>query len=229
MAPPASDGETAPASAPQVAALPAAEPTVDEEIHTARDWALATQTAFATSRVDVAEPSRITPQDRIAANDGFHATPAPNAEPEDVPIAPASTAGAATAGSYGIDEDVFYTAQLASFRSAERARAGWQILKDSAGDLLAQSDAHIVRADLGPELGVYYRVRTGSMTDRAAATQFCQDLQTQGLDCMPVEASLQETNETIVEKICDTASTGALCGTDENPRAQDPRPPHIRG
>jgi len=243
------------ATSEQTAALPPAAPTADEEIHTARDWTMAAQTVFATSRVAVAEPSQITSQERTALNDSFHASPTPEAaEPGQTPgqtdeamtaqaepqgelaMVPASTAAesdaaASTSGGYGIDEDTFYTAQLASFRSAERARAGWQILKDSAGELLAQSDAHIVRADLGPELGIYYRVRTGSMADRAAATQFCQDLQAEGLECMPVEASVQETSATLVDKICETGSTDAICTTaaGSGSKSDDPRPPHIRG
>jgi len=185
----------------------------------------------------------------MAVNDSIHAPQTPEASPTaspdamtaranphgDVAMAPASAAPETTSSpsavsdGYGIDEDIFYTAQLASFRTADRARAGWKILKDSAGELLAQSDAHIVRADLGSELGIYYRVRTGAMIDRAAANQFCQDLQAEGLDCMPVEASLQETNETLVEKICETGSNGALCGTAQRSNTEPQRPPHFRG
>jgi hypothetical protein len=74
---------SAPASAPQIAALPetasAAEPATDEAAEIPRDWSLAAQTVFATSRVSVPEPSQITSQERTAANDAFHATPAPGA------------------------------------------------------------------------------------------------------------------------------------------------------
>ncbi len=233
----------------QTAALPAAESAPNEVSGVSRDWSLAAQTVFAESRIAIPEPSQITEQERLAANDAFHATPAPEASPQtpaepktvaqaaphgDLAIAPASTPErtsetTAISEGYPVDEDTFYTAQLASFRTAERAREGWQILKDSAGGLLEQSDAYIVRADLGAELGTYYRVRAGTMTDHAAASQFCQGLQAQGLECIPVEASWQETNETLVDKICQTGSTGALCRTAQRSDAVREAGPHAEG
>lgn len=222
-----------------------------------RDWSLAAQTVFSKSRVAVPEPSQITAQERTAANDAFHATPVPEASSEmssemsaemssepamtvqasphgDLTLAlastPETTAGSAAASDgYPIDEDTFYTAQLASFHTVARARAGWQILRDSAGELLDHSDGYIVRADLGTELGTFYRVRTGMMDDRAAASQFCQDLQAEGLDCMPVEASMQETSETLVGKICQTGSTEVLCRTVQRSELAPRGAPHVKG
>ncbi len=271
------DGEMAnerqfePAAPEQVAALPG--PAVDFEADPAanfdadstvdsaagpstyvssgipRDWSLAAQSVFATSRVSIPEPSQITSQERLAANDAFHATPAPEASSK-MPSGPATTVQATPHGDltlalastpetssetsaasegYPIDEDTFYTAQLASFLTAARARAGWQILKDSAGELLDQSDGYIVRADLGAELGTFYRVRTGMMDDRAAASQFCLGLQAEGLDCMPVEASIEETNETLVEKICQSGSTGVLCQTVQRSELAPKGVPHVKG
>ncbi len=213
------------------------------------DWSLAAQTVFSKSRVAVPEPSKITSQERMAANDAFHATPAPEASSK-MPTEPAMTVQASPQGDltlalastpetasgtsavsdgYPIDEDTFYTAQLASFHTAARARTGWQILRDSAGELLDHSDGYIVRADLGAELGTFYRVRTGMMNDRAAASQFCLDLQTVGLDCMPVEASMQDTSETLVDKICQSASTGVLCRTVQRSELAPRRTPHVKG
>ncbi len=238
-----------PAAPQQTAALPAADPASDEVSGISRDWSLAAQTVFAQSRVAVPEPSQMTPEERAGANDDFHATPAPEASPQiaakptttaqadphvDLAMTPASTPETAakttaTAEAYPVDEDIFYTAQLASFRTAERAREGWQILENSAGGLLEGSDGYIVRADLGAEMGTYYRVRAGTMTDRAAAAQFCQDLQAQGVDCIPVEASWQETNEALVDKICRTGSTAAMCTTQKRSDLEPNLDPHARG
>jgi len=210
------------ADKPMADAAPAADATTDEQSATPRDWSLAAQTVFATSRSTQAETAP---------------APAEVAESEsreDLAIAPASTSDAETQAaaltdSYPIDEGTFYTAQLASFRTAERARAGWQILKESAGDLLGQSDAFIVRADLGAELGIYYRIRAGAMGDQATARQICLDLQAKGVECMPVATSWQETTETLVDKICQTGSTGALCGTADRSDADRAGPPFSRG
>jgi Flp pilus assembly protein TadD len=242
---PTAETQAQPAAPQQTAALPAADPAADDVSGIPRDWSLAAQTVFAQSRVAVPEPSQITVQERAGADDAFHEIPAPEASPQiapkptttahaDLAMTPASTpetaaTTTATAEAYPVDEDTFYTAQLASFRTAERAREGWQILENSAGGLLEGSDAYIVRADLGAEMGTYYRVRAGTMTDRAAAAQFCQDLQAQGVDCMPVEASWQETNEALVDKICRTGSTAAMCTTQKRSDLERNLGPHARG
>ncbi len=152
----------------------------------------------------------------------------------DLTLALASTPESGTETSpiddgYPIDEDTFYTAQLASFLTADRARSGWQILQANAGELLDDSDGYIVRADLGPDVGTFYRVRTGMMEDRAAATQFCLDLKAAGVDCMPVEASVQETSETLVDKICQSDSSAVLCGTAQRSEAAPIGAPNGRG
>ena len=224
---------------------PTPEAAAEEEFESAREWSLAAQTMFAISSVAVPEPSKITAPERAAANDAFHADPAPEAsapetetpvvvaeaapEPEaqpeiraevqeDLALAPASRPedgpGVFLATeTYAIDGDTFYTAQLASFHTAARARTGWEILRESAGELLEHSEGYIVRADLGAEMGTYYRVRTGVMDDQAAASRFCLDLRAEGLDCLPVEASLEDTTETLVEKICQSAAPGVICRT----------------
>lgn len=229
----ASTPETAPEMAAEAASEPAKEAMAEDDSATPRDWSLAAQAVFATSRVGQSETTEEiaeAPAEESSApsetaqgdpRGDLAITPAGSSEPE--------TQSAALADSYPIDEDTFYTAQLASFRTAERARAGWQILKDSAGSLLDQSDAFIVRADLGTEMGTYYRIRAGAMTDQATARQFCLDLQAKGVDCMPVEASWQETSETLVDKICQAGSAGALCGTADRSDADRVGPPFARG
>jgi SPOR domain len=250
---PESKPRSQPQSHPQTAALPAPAPAMDEESATPRDWSLAAETVFATSKVAAPEEPRSASPERadakIASAAPTVAETSPETSPETMPemlaanggdprgdlaITPASTPESPTetasiSDSYPIDADTFYTAQLASFRTAERARAGWQILKESAGDLLGQSDAFIVRADLGGDLGTYYRVRAGTMTDQATAKQFCLNLQAQGVDCMPVEASWQDTNETLVDKICQNGSTGVLCGTADRSDVEPLGPPYARG
>jgi Flp pilus assembly protein TadD len=244
------EADLAAISAPNSAADHTGDPSSYEGSGIPRDWSLAAQAVFAKSGVAVPEPSQITPQERTAANDAFHATPAPEASTQTAAAEPTMTVKATPHGDltlalastpetdadsspiadgYPIDEDTFYTAQLASFLTAERARSGWQILQASAGEILGQSDGFIVRADLGPEVGTFYRVRTGMMEDRAAATQFCLDLKAAGVDCMPVEASIQETSETLVDKVCQSDSPAVLCGTAQRSELAPKGAPHGRG
>lgn len=240
------------------AADPVADPAVElsaasdanEASDAQGDWSGAAQTAFDASSAANDNTASTTANTTAggapaAAETSMTSTEAP-AEPAEtasadssnapggLQIAPASTPAtapqtAAISGGYGIDEDTFYTAQLGSYRTEAHAREGWQVLKDSAGELLADSDAFIVRADLGGDKGIYYRVRAGTLADHAAAKQFCQDLQAQGVDCMPVEASWQTTNETLVDKICESGSSGALCGSAEDSDAARGGPPHAKG
>jgi hypothetical protein len=67
------------------------------------------------------------------------------------------------------------------------------------------------------------------MDDRAAASQFCLGLQAEGLDCMPVEASIEETSETLVEKICQSGSTAVLCQTVQRSELAPKGVPHVKG
>jgi len=242
--------ETAPVTSQQTAALPADTTTGSQQDNgIPRDWSLAAQAIFADSNVTVPEPSTVTPRDRVASNDAFHAEPAPEAsrpslaegpmngqgDPHgDLTIVPASTPEtkpqtAAIPEAYPLAEGEFYTAQLASFRTLARANQAWEILTDSAGELLQDQNGFIVLAELGEELGTYYRIRAGTMQDRAAAQQFCEALQAKGLDCMPVKTSWQETQETLVDKICQSGSADVVCDTTERSGLDLKGVPHTKG
>jgi Flp pilus assembly protein TadD len=133
--------------------------------------------------------------------------------------APQVDSAAAPPVSEMADDDWFYTVQVGSFLSAKRARLGWTILRDAAGETLAELDALIVRADLGIEMGIVYRVRTAPMESKSVAAQLCQRLMDQGIDCWPVQANRKTTAEGLVDKICQEASTGAFCRPSQNSQA----------
>jgi Flp pilus assembly protein TadD len=109
------------------------------------------------------------------------------------------------------DGDSFYTVQLGSYREPEGARNGWDIVADAAGDLLAGLDGVIVRADLGIEQGIVYRVRTEPMADHDTAQQLCSQLQAQGVDCLAIKASHSITDAATVDRICTAESGEARC------------------
>ncbi len=142
----------------------------------------------------------------ISAND----TDVPAYNPHDAlpSLSLASRPEAPSSGHDGVNEsdsdDWFYTVQLGSYRSPGSARTGWDVVTDAAGDLLSGLDAVILRADLGIEQGIVYRVRTEPMADRTAAQQLCSQLQAEGVDCLPIKASRQSTDESMVDRICST-------------------------
>ncbi len=127
--------------------------------------------------------------------------------------AAAQVAGSATAPpvSAMADDDWFYTVQVGSFLSATRARLGWTIVRDAAGETLAELDALIVRADLGIEKGIVYRVRTVPMENESVAAQLCNRLTDQGIDCLLVKANRKGTARGLVDKICQDGSTAEFC------------------
>ena len=79
-----------------------------------------------------------------------------------------------------------YLVQLASFRETAEADKAWRQLAKQHGDLLNEFTARVERADLGAELGVFYRLRVGPFGDEAAASALCDALKSRNLDCLIV-------------------------------------------
>jgi hypothetical protein len=74
---------------------------------------------------------------------------------------------------------------VASYRTPERARRGWDVLRAAHGDVLEGLKPRIARVDLGPDTGVFFRLRAGPLADEAAAWALCQELKHRDLYCAP--------------------------------------------
>lgn len=98
------------------------------------------------------------------------AAPAP-AKPAPAPLRPAI---ARTGG---------FRLQLGSVKTPDAARRTWQRLKEANADLLGNLDGFAMRADLGAK-GVYYRIETAPLADRAVAAQICGELKRRGVGCL---------------------------------------------
>jgi tetratricopeptide (TPR) repeat protein len=113
------------------------------------------------------------PADSAAISGGSAAAPMPtqiaSAEP---PPAATRTTGA-------------YLIQIAAFRDEAIAQVEAQGLKAKAGELLADTQQTIQRADLG-ERGIYYRVQFGPFASKRAANERCTSLKSRGLNCIIV-------------------------------------------
>ncbi len=79
-----------------------------------------------------------------------------------------------------------YSVQFAAYRSPDRAQDGWRQIRASALDLLKDIDPVIRRTDLGPEKGVYFRLRT-KPSSKEAANRLCTALQARGLGCLTIK------------------------------------------
>lgn len=79
-----------------------------------------------------------------------------------------------------------WSVQLTSFRRPENAETHWQEVLVLYPDIFTGLEKRIVRADLGPERGVYYRLRIGPFADKVAADSKCQELTDVGLGCLVI-------------------------------------------
>jgi hypothetical protein len=79
-----------------------------------------------------------------------------------------------------------YVAQVAAFKSQAEAEAGWATFKRNHAATVAGMGPNIVSVDLG-EKGTWYRLRTGSFPDKAAAADFCAKLKAEGGSCLPAK------------------------------------------
>ncbi len=79
-----------------------------------------------------------------------------------------------------------YKVQLGAYGNQKRARLGWDNLSAAAKDLLGRLPHSILRADLGTEKGVVYRLRTGNMATRAEAKSLCGELKKREIACFVV-------------------------------------------
>lgn len=79
-----------------------------------------------------------------------------------------------------------FAVQLGAFRDSARSDKAWRDLNVSAPDLLAGVEKDLRRADLGPDKGVYYRLRTQPMASREGADNLCLSLMSRGIECVVV-------------------------------------------
>ncbi len=124
-------------------------------------------------RASAGEPILLVPSASAASAETAEAPPPvsvsePPAKPVAVPVSAAAS---------GI------RLHLASYRTKVRARKGWREVASRYGDLLAGLDHSIVRVDLGPGMGIYYRVLAGPVNGEGAARALCADLKSRGAYC----------------------------------------------
>jgi len=102
--------------------------------------------------------------------------PAPPPEAKAKPEAPAS----ATQGGGG------YRVQLAAVRSREEVESEWDRMRRRYPDLLGSLELSVMRADLGPGKGIYFRMRAGPLADEKAARALCEKLAERKIGCLVV-------------------------------------------
>ncbi len=134
----------------------------------------AVETPIATPPI-VASPAP-RPVDNDAAP-AITAAAAPDAEPAIEPIQ--ATPGRSLADI--ADNSSGWRVQIASLSSQDAAEGEWTRLQALYLELLGEQTLRVERADLSK--GIFYRVQTGPLGERAAVVQLCEQLQAQGQDC----------------------------------------------
>ncbi len=72
---------------------------------------------------------------------------------------------------------------VASFQYWETAEAAWDILSERHPDLLGPLALSLAEIDLGPEKGLWIRVRAGPFADAASAEALCDALHARDQYC----------------------------------------------
>lgn len=100
--------------------------------------------------------------------------------PEQPPAAPAPAKAAAASAAGG------YKVQLAAVRERGAVDSEWSRLSRRHSDLLGALELSVMRADLGPAKGVFFRLRAGPIADEAEAKALCKALSERKVGCLVV-------------------------------------------
>lgn len=79
-----------------------------------------------------------------------------------------------------------WSIQLTSFRRPENAQAHWLEVSTKYPELFDLAQKKILRFDLGPERGIYYRLRIGPFLDQEMADAKCLEITETGLGCLVI-------------------------------------------
>jgi sporulation related protein len=129
--------------------------------------------AVATPPAQAAAP----PPPPAAAPRETPAGPAAASSPQAKPASPRPAVAAAPVAAGGV------ALQLGALRSEAAAHQEWERIKRAHGDLLGKLSAKTVRADLGDK-GVFWRIETAPIADRAAAVRLCTQLKQRNIGCL---------------------------------------------
>ena len=146
----------------KMAAAPPSPPSTSQSPSPAPDSEIGQSEAQRLSRIELA------------------ASGAPATAANEKPPAKASSSASTAAG-----------VQLASYRAAKTAKMGWTALSKSHPDLFKDLNPVVLRVNLGPKKGIFYRLQTGPFAQMGAARQFCATLKEKNprQGCIPIKVT----------------------------------------
>ncbi len=82
---------------------------------------------------------------------------------------------------------LMHAIHLGSYRTAARAYKGYAQIKSQTNGALAGLDPRVERVDLGPQKGIYERLKAGPFASRAEAQAKCTQIRATGVYCAPAD------------------------------------------
>ena len=79
-----------------------------------------------------------------------------------------------------------FKVQLAAVREEANIEGEWKRLRGKHPDLLEPLSLSVMRADLGPAKGVFYRLRAGPLKDEGTARALCKKLADRKVGCLVI-------------------------------------------
>ena len=76
--------------------------------------------------------------------------------------------------------------QLAALREQANIEGEWKRLRSKHPDLLEPLLLSVMRADLGPAKGVFFRLRAGPLKDESTARALCKKLAERKVGCLVI-------------------------------------------
>ncbi|MBC8267333.1 MAG: SPOR domain-containing protein [Rhodospirillaceae bacterium] len=164
---------------PKTPQAPVAEAKADVEVQ--KPKLLAKPQKLEPGKVELKKEPEKTPEPAVTVNDDMMPEPlAPEQSKTETPT-PTPPPPAATSVSR-----LAYQIQIAAVRSHERAESEWERLKKKHGDLLGGYTLNIIRADLGADKGIFFRLRAGPIAGEDVAQALCENLSKRKVGCLIV-------------------------------------------
>ncbi len=137
----------------------------------------------ALSMIEIPIGSQSAPAPAVARSKAPQPPKIENTAPSENVVKQTKAASDVTASPEAPSATPYYAAQLAAYRSRERAESAWVKFQNTANGVLSAADHEVVSIAIEGK-GLYFRLLTGKYGTSSEARQACNDLKTAGIDCL---------------------------------------------
>lgn len=137
----------------------------------------------APSMIEIPIGSQSAPTPAVARSKAPQPPKIENTAPSENVVKQTKAASDVTASPEAPSATPYYAAQLAAYRSRERAESAWVKFQNTANGVLSAADHEVVSIAIEGK-GLYFRLLTGKYGTSSEASQACSNLKTAGIDCL---------------------------------------------